>query len=226
MIRAFGLSAIFAILALPGFAQEDSAQTDSPSPARKSSHYIGIQANQLIKQLLNLGGSTSSLNNPYLITYSVNSISNGVGLNLSLGYILDESSGGDFQSQVKTKIQDVFFRIGAEKKSQLGKRWILAAGGDMVIENKSNKTETKFGGSDTASIEEDKVDGFGAGFRVGLNFHITDKILLGTEANYYFKFITTTNTLTQPFGSPVKHSEDSKKFQLNVPAVLFLVVKL
>jgi long-subunit fatty acid transport protein len=221
MIRTFGLSAIFAILALPGFAQDSTAVS-----GRRSTHYVGIQANQLIKQLLNLGGSTSAINNPYLITYSVNSNSNGVGLNLSFGYVLDETSGGDFQSQVTTKINEFFFRVGIEKKSQLGKRWILSAGGDIVADNKSNRTETKFNGSDTPSVEEDKVDGFGTGFRVGLNFHITDKILLGTEANYYFKFINTSNTLTQPFGSPVKHSDDSRKFQLNVPAVLFLVVKL
>lgn len=226
MIRLFGLSAIFAILALPGFAQDDTDQNEDTAPQRSSSHYVGIQANQLIKQLLNLGGSTSSLNNPYLITYSVNSNTTGVGLNLSLGYVLDETSGGDFQTQVRTEIHDFFFRIGPEKKSKLGKRWVLSAGGDIVIENKTNRTETKFGGSDTPSVEEDKVNGFGTGFRVGLNFHITDRILLGTEANYYFKFLSATNSLTQPFGTPVKTSEDSKKFQLNVPAVLFLVVKL
>ncbi len=226
MIRIIGLSAMLAILVLPGFAQNDTVQNVPAASTRKSTHYVGIQANQLVKQLLNLGGSTSAVNNPYLIVYSVNSNTTGVGLNLSLGYVLDETSGGDFQSQVNTEITEFFFRIGVEKKSQLGKRWILAAGGDLVADNKSNRTETKFGGSDTPSVEEDKSDAIGTGFRVGLNYKITDKILLGTEANYYFKFITTSNTLTQPFGSPVKHSDDKKKFQLNVPAVLFLIIKL
>lgn len=226
MIRAFGLSAMLAILALPGFAQDNTAQENDPAPARRATHYVGIQANQLVKQLLNLGGSTSAVNNPYLITYSVNSNATGVGMNLSLGYVLDETSGGDFQSQVNTEIKEFFFRIGVEKKTQLGKKWLLSAGGDIVADNESNRTETLFSGSDTPSVEEDKINAIGSGFRVGLNFHITDKILLGTEANYYFKFISTTNTLTQPFGTPMKHSDDKKKFQLNVPAVIFLVVKL
>ncbi len=223
MIRALGLSATLAMLALQGFAQSDSVRTTKATTG--ASHYVGIQANQLIKQLLNLGGSTTAVNNPYLITYNVNSNATGGGLNLSLGYVLDATTGGDFQSQVNTEIQEFFFRIGVEKKTYIGRRWLLSAGGDVIIENKKNRTETLFSGTDTPSVDEDKSNAYGTGVRVGLNFHITEKILLGTEANYYLKFITNTNTQIQPFGSPQKQTVDQKKFQLNVPAVLFLVVK-
>ena len=142
MVRLFGLSAILAILALPGFAQKDSVQT---SGTKSSSHYIGLQANQLIKQLLNLGGSTSAINNPYLITYSVNSNKSGVGLNLSFGYTRDASlsTSGDGANQIQTTINEFFFRIGAERKRKIGKRWLLAAGGDIVMDNESNRTESR-----------------------------------------------------------------------------------
>lgn len=225
MIRALGLSAIIALLASPGYAQDNFVQENGPKPTRRATHYVGIQANQLVKQLLNLGGSSSAVNNPYLVSYSVNSNDTGVGLNLSVGYQLDETSGGDFQSQVNTRIEEFFFRIGVEKKLQIGKRWILSAGGDIVVENKSDRTETLFVGSDAPSVETDKAGGFGTGPRVSLNFNISEKVLLGTEANYYFKLISTSNTLTQPFGTPVRHSDDKTKFQLSVPAVLFLIVK-
>jgi hypothetical protein len=230
MIRLFGLSAILAILALPGFAQEDSVQTSAAKSPRKSSHYVGLQANQLIKQLLNLGGSTSAINNPYLITYSVNSNATGVGMNLSLGYTRDESlsMSGDGSSQIQTTINEFFFRIGVEKKKQIGKRWLLTAGGDLVIDQESNNTESRSngGGSSQISKNKEKSDAFGTGLRAGLNFHITDKILLGTEATYYLKFVTVTNTSQFQFGTPTKATQDLKRFQLNVPAVLFLIVKL
>ena len=136
MVRALGLSAIFAILALPGFAQNDSVPVPAEKPlGRYATHYIGIQANQLVKQLLNLGGSTSAVNNPYLITYSVTSTHTGVGMNLSFGVVINEFSGGDNFSRSNTEINEFFFRLGIEKKTRLGKRWILAAGGDLVADN-------------------------------------------------------------------------------------------
>jgi hypothetical protein len=232
MIRLFGLSAIFAILALPGFAQKDSVQTNGAKSPRKSSHYVGLQANQLIKQLLNLGGSTSAINNPYLITYSVNSNKSGVGLNLSLGYTRDESlsTSGDGANQIQTTINEFFFRVGVEKKRQIGKRWLLTAGGDVVVDNESNKTEsrTTFGSGNPqqTSTNKEKSFAYGTGLRVGLNFHITDKVLLGTEATYYLKRVAVTNTSSSSFGTPKEAKQDLTKFQLNVPAVLFLIVKL
>jgi hypothetical protein len=230
MIRIFGLSAMLAILALPGFAQEDSAQVDSAKPKRLSSHYIGLQANQLVKQLLNLGGSTSAINNPYLITYSVNSNTSGVGLNLSVGYTMDESLSvsGDGSSQLQTTLKEFFFRIGIEKKKQIGKRWVLAAGGDLVVDTESNRIESTSngGGSAQVNINEEKSNALGTGVRVALNFHISDKVLLGTEATYYLKFVSVENSSQFPFGTPQKETKDLTRFQLSVPAVLFLIVKL
>src|SRR5687768_9427196 len=222
MVRSLGLSAIFAILASPGFAQYDSVPQPEKPTGRHATHYIGIQANQLVKQLLNLGGSTSAVNNPYLITYSVNANATGVGLNLSLGVVINEFSGGDNFSTINTKINEFFFRIGIEKKTRLGKRWVLAAGGDLVIDNQSNKTETIFSGSGSSSTTEDKISAYGTGVRAGLNFEISNRVLVGTEANYYLKFVTNSTSSQQQFGSPVKESTDQKKLQLNVPAVLFL----
>jgi hypothetical protein len=230
MIRLIGLSAMLAILALPGFAQEDSAQVASAKPKRLSSHYVGIQANQLVKQLLNLGGSTSAINNPYLITYSVNSNATGVGLNLSAGYTMDESLSlsGDGVNQIHTTLKEFFFRIGVERKKQIGKRWMLAAGGDLVVDNQSNRVELKSnnGGSSQTSVNEDGSNAFGTGFRVALNFHISDKVLMGTEATYYLKFVSVESTSQSPFGTPSKETKDLTRFQFNVPAVLFLTVKL
>ncbi|MGC4021145.1 MAG: hypothetical protein QM734_03975 [Cyclobacteriaceae bacterium] len=49
------------------FAQRDSTNS------KKVNHYIGVQANQLLRQLFNLSGNTTVVTSPYLINYSVNS---------------------------------------------------------------------------------------------------------------------------------------------------------
>ena len=225
MIRFAGLCALFTFLAITGFAQEETA----PPPARKAEHYVGIQANQLIKQLFSLNSSSAAINNPYLMTYQVNSTQTKVGLNIGLGMNVDQIND-DFQNfRRESKISDIFFRIGIEKKSYLAKRWLLSAGVDVVIDNQTNKTSTfdPTNPNGTTVHTNDKISGGGFGPRCGLYFQINEKILLGTEANYYLKFLKTTNEVIGPGSSiPIVKESDIKRFQLVVPAVIFLVLKL
>lgn len=221
MIRSAGLCAIFTFLVVSGFAQEETA-----APTRLATHYIGIQANQLLRQLFSLSNTSAPINNPYLMTYSVNSNATGVGLNLGLA--LNYNQFGDDVGTLhrETKINDFSFRIGIEKKSVLSKKWILACGADIVIDNTKNSTKTTDPVSSSQTSETtSKITGWGLGPRVAIYYQIGEKILLGTEANYYFKSLTTTNEFKDSFSSD-KDEIDIKRFQLNVPAVIFLVLKL
>jgi hypothetical protein len=72
---------------------------------------------------------------------------------------------------------------------------------------------------------------------------LTDKIVIGTEANYYFKSIKVEQTQANIFfetvfdpitgqSRQVRRSEENsteeknKRFQFNPPAVIFLILKL
>src|SRR5688572_22237944 len=110
-----------------------------------SNHYVGVQVNQLIRQILNFSGGSSSINNPYLLTYAVNSPQTGWGANFGLGYTFNEFNDGDAFIQRKTKINDFFFRVGFEKKSKFGRHWILSAGMDVLADLQNNSTTTKQG---------------------------------------------------------------------------------
>jgi hypothetical protein len=207
-------------------------------------HYVGLQANQLLKQLFNFSSSSTSINNPYLLNYAVNSDSTGMGFNFGFGYSFDEFETGDAIFERTTAFNDFSIRIGIEKKHRLGKRWLASIGGDVVVDRQSNKTTTK---NDTdfnksTIVTDNKISGLGLGPRLGLIFGITDRILLGTECTYYFKSITSnekgsskiTTREFDPFtGSEreVTRTESTddentfKKLQLNPPAVLFLIMK-
>src|SRR6478609_3396189 len=50
----------------------------------KTDQYLGIVANQLLRQLFNFGGNPSPFNAPYLVQYSINSAKNGKGVNVGL----------------------------------------------------------------------------------------------------------------------------------------------
>ena len=224
MIRRAGLCALLTFLALTGFAQDETEVS-----ARRSSHYVGIQANQLLRQLFSLSNSNTVINNPYMMTYSVNSIQSGVGWSVGLGFTINEFNDDIGVLRIESKVNDIFFRTGIEKKSVLTKRWILTVALDVVIDRQSDKTRTfdpiNVGGSE--STTKNSTNGLGIGPRCSLFFHINDKILLGTEANYYLKSLNTKTefSTSNPNFIPDKKSSDAIRFQLNVPAVLFLIVK-
>jgi hypothetical protein len=215
---------------------------------RTSSHYLGVQANQLIKQILNFSNSNPVVDNPYLLTYSVNSKRTGAGFSSGLGYSVNEFSDGDQTNKRTTKINNLALRIGFEKKSNLGKKWFTSWGIDLVRESSKNETSNsqsqlnnpnfKFNSNTT---NESSLWGFGPRFT--LNFRITDKIILGTEATYYYKSGTTTakanTTSTQQEFDPQtgqlrlvtrttdtpETSTDFTNFRFVIPTVLYLMVK-
>jgi hypothetical protein len=210
--------AIFFILCFDSVFAQDSI----PKISRQ---YVGVQVNQLIRQILNFSGSAAAVNNPYLLTYAVNSRSTGWGANFGLGYTYNEFKDGDAFTQRSTKINELFFRIGFEEKSRFGKHWIISAGMDAVTELKNNSTKVTQGDPLSPGIKtKNKSTGFGLGPRVTLSYEVTDKILIGTEATYYFK--STTNKIDNSGGSgPDDTEEKFKSFQFNPPTVIFLILK-
>ncbi len=188
-------------------------------------HYIGVQANQLLRQLLNFGGTSNNVGNPYLLTYAINSTKSGVGLNFGLGYTYNSSSNGDPITPRTTTDNSLSLRLGIEKKFTIGKRWFSSYGLDFLLDESQNKTETTFnqgnGFPANKTTTEFTNNGTGLGPRFTLNFLISDKIILGTEANYYYRSFTSTQKVTnQP-----DQTNNPKSFTFAVPAVLYVILK-
>lgn len=221
------LNWVFLLMMCPTgmFAQEQTPSTGSEPRPKKAYQYVGVQANQLLRQLFNFGGSTPAIVNPYLITYAVNSSGNGVGLNVGFGYNYNKFSSGDAITPRESTISTFAMRLGVERKFNLGKRWFASYGLDFLVENSSDKTETKFnqgqGVPPFVTTTESTVNNTGFGPRLTLNFNITEKIILGTEAAYYYKSGDTTQKAT----SQPTTTSTTRSFNFAVPAVLFVVLK-
>lgn len=227
MIRLLLFALFFTSMSLPVFSQDEDH-----TPEKKSNHYLGIQVNPLIRQIFNFSSANTPIDNPFLITYAVNSIETGWGLNVGLGYRFDEIKENNNSNERETKINDLSFRVGFEKKTYLSKRWIMSLGIDALHEKLRNHTisrNTNGFGATPFKIETDsKSTGWGIGPRFTINYQVSERILLGTEANYYFKTIKETTEFKSDSSSqntpedPVKF----KKFQLHLPISIQLIVKL
>lgn len=218
------------------------AQDGSPAPKR-SVHYIGLQANQLIRQVFNFSNTNSVLNNPYLLTWSVNSVETGAGFTMGFGYNFTQSKDGDQFVDRSITVNDVFVRMGYEKKSRLAPKIIFSLGADVLFDRQRSETKTEEKTQSDLMFESSTTTvAGGLGPRFTLNYQLHERILIGTEANFYFKWSKTDNTQEQVFFESVfdpttgqfrtirrteenTETEKSKRFQFNSPAVIFLIMK-
>ena len=199
------------------------AQEQPPTETKSNTKYFGIQANQLVRQLLSIGNTTAATT-PYMLTYSVNN-ANGVGWALGLGYRYARFSDGDAITPREVTESDFFFRVGLEKKKYWGKHWMGAWGVDLVLDRVSSRAETNFqpgqGGSDI--VTETLTRRAGLGPRFTLNYVINEKIIVGTEANYYYK--GGKEKIDNPTVPGGKSESKARSFNLALPAVLYLILR-
>jgi hypothetical protein len=229
---------VMACLSFSGFSQTDSTN-------KAFDHYFSLQANQLIRQVFNFSNNSTGINVPYLANYSMVSTRSMIGFNVGLGYTFDQFKNDDPDNERKTDINDLFFRIGFEKKATLGKSWLLGFGADLLLnQQKSETTNTiKLSGSGkivTTTTGSENGGGFGP--RATISYYITRRILIGTEVNYYFNRIKSKDEVvtatTQREFDPATNSErmvthtertksddKSKHLSLSVPTVLWLTIK-
>lgn len=224
---AFSLTMILA--ANNVLAQQQPEDDYVPERAgRKLYFYLGLQGNQLIRQLLSFSGGASTVTNPYLVTYSINSKRSGFGFAAGFGPSKIQTKTSDSFTTTTSTVTDFSGRVGVEKKTYLSKRWLVGWGGDILVELNKSETESKSGSQQNPTVTStQKRLGFGP--RVSLAFHVHDRILLGTEASYYFKWIKQTQKITGP-GFPTTPSAEPnpslQQFQITLPAVIFVMVKL
>jgi hypothetical protein len=238
MIKNLALAALFSLLFLKSFSQTDTT-------SRNTSHYLGVQANQLIRQIFNFSGSNAAVNNPYLLIYSLNSARSGHGLNVGLGYFINEITDGDASNKRKTDISNLSLRFGWERKKSIGKRWMASYGIDVVILNNKNETVNtiEFEPNKSVHTTVSSLTGKGFGPRLTVNYAFSSSLMLGTELNYYYTKgenkveITSEQTAMEwdpntgtmrPRTTTEKEEikDETKRFELTPPVAIFLILKL
>lgn len=220
------------------------AQNETPL-TKKYNHYVGFQANELLRQLLNLSDNDNAVDNPYIVTYSIESIRSRLGLHIGFGYTYNRVSHKDAPVSSETKVNDLFYRIGFLKKVGLGKRFEAGLALDLIGGYQLDKTFTSSVTPQGSTIDTsntsitNKIITYGGGPQLSLGFYITEKIILGTEASMYYSMkrntqnILVKNISTDIFngGDPIittsnfNDEVDTYGFAITLPVSIFLIVK-
>jgi hypothetical protein len=207
-------------------AQDRPTEATEPAPTtRKASHYIGLQANQLLRQLISFGGNSTPVNNPYLLTYSVNSKANGFGFSTGLGASAATSQSNDNFITVSTKSSDLAWRFGLEQKKYLSKHWLIGFGADVLVEWSKSETTSQQGIGNPQVKITTKTNRSGFGPRASIAFQFHDRLLVGTEGAYYFKWGKQEQT-SMNSGQPNNNGDNKiKSLAFALPTAIFLTLK-
>ncbi len=239
MIRKLALTAMAALYIFNCHAQ------DEVPDGKMFNYYVGVQANQLLKEIINLNSSSAAIENPYLIIASAYSPKCGWGINTGFGFSYQDISDQLAPSDHESKINNSFYRVGIGRKVMISKKFEVGYGfdytGNYQYDQTFSNSVTNLGNSQdsTISTSVSKTTTTGYGLQVTLGFHITEKIIISTEATYYYtKSAVKTNViLTDYFTDFFNPSNDAttlsssnsstivKNYTFTLPVALFLVIK-
>lgn len=231
-MKKFSLLSI--LLCLVVFDISAQKQNDS-TESKKTLHFVGLQANLLVRQVFNFGNANNPINSPYLLTYSIIDRKSKWGVDVGLGYTLNSTFENDGNTKKENNINDLYFRIGAQKLIPLNKRFVALANVHILYDmlNSKTKTESDFGGQIQKITSNTSSTRFGLGPCLGLRYRVSNRVFIGTEASYYFKMGNSKSNVKSEiyFQGQIQQSTESdsnndlKQFVFNVPTALYLTVR-
>jgi hypothetical protein len=175
---------------------------DEESKSEEQDKYLSIQSNQLIRQLLNFGGSSQAVSNPYLINFSLNNSLTGSGVSFGAGHSYSNFNDKFENGERDSNISSFSFRAGWDKKVTLNKRWMMAWGVDVLYDHEKNSTSNTSNFTNNSGLEFESIfktnnttQSMGIGPRFNFSYIINDWMMISTESTYYFKRGKTKSTL-------------------------------
>jgi hypothetical protein len=216
-------------------AQKANQLTDEPKDKRFE-HYVGVQINPLLRQLLTIG-TMPSVNNPFLLNYSLNNAKSRWGIHAGVGFNFIQLKNNDDITDRKTMITNVSSRIGLDRYFDLSPRWQVGFGIDGIYQLSENITNTQVVSFDTIDVENRlTTQRSGGGLRGFARFKLSERIMLGTESTLYYQFgfnkiesKVTSRDFNQP-GAPkvtvsTSNVEQLIESQFSLPVVIYLAFK-
>lgn len=200
------LLSLVLLLSLNSFAQ-DTTKKDVPKERCAITNEIGINATDLMKQVLSLSSNTFTLL-PYDLTYKLIfkncAIRAGVGVYINNSQVSSTSTttsqvivtpGPDQVVPNITNTATIFYRAGWEHRFMLGQRFTAYAGLDVIgkygktftqscnINNNLPSNYNYYKDKDNAT-----TTAFGGGPVAGIQFFLTKQLSIFTEVPIYFQY--------------------------------------
>jgi len=211
------------------FAQSTTEQKND----KLFDHYVGAQINPLIMHLINSNANSIGTGNPYLFTYSMNNKKTGWGIRAGAGCNFLSNSTATANSTTVNNNNDLQLRVGVEKIFDITDKWNAGTGFDIIYNySDDNATlNTVYSYDSTINTTKTKLSTYGGGVFGKVNYHLSHKILIGTECSLYYVTGTSNQTVdyvamgNNPSTKETKSKPAFSRGYMNLPIVLYLLLK-
>jgi len=139
------------IISIVLLGQSSYCQDSDTIKPKLFNHFIGVQGNELIRQVFNFNNTTANNSNPYLLTYHINFARSGWGLRVGAAYSNRVFTTDDGITANKSNLNDLRLRFGIERAFRLSDRWSCGAGLDGIMKHDDNKTQSRVVNFDTTT---------------------------------------------------------------------------
>lgn len=216
------------------FAYTSAQTVEKDGHEKRIQHHVGVQINELVRQVFNFSNNTNTNNNPYLLVYSINSVKKGWGGRVGIGYTYRSFTDDDGINRKETNINSVQLRLGIEKAFQLSGKWSTGIGIDGLYNSDQNDTRSTTKAFDTTlTVTTTKINSLGGGLMGWLRYAITDKVVIGTETSFYYLAGNQKQNITitsKTFGQQVtttssKVDNDVVEGIFRMPVAIYLFVR-
>ena len=229
------VAVLCSILASAQVEEDQIADTEE----KMVDHFVGVQANQLLRQIISLS-TVQQVENPYLLNYTLRFNESNFAISAGVGFT---KSNAESEENLESESSDLDFRLGLGQQFRLSKLLEVGYSLDFNMGRRKSLTQTtqviesQNQTDSTVTRTEFSDNLIGAGLRANLLFYITPKILVGTEASYNFsqlesKFEFTRETIISENGEVViedvqeqDSTDKGNSFNFNVPIQIFLILK-
>jgi hypothetical protein len=186
--KALFLTTVLGLISVVSIGQIRHASDAGDQNQKKFDHFVGVQINPLLRQLLTIGSVPNS-GNPFLLNYTLNNTRSKWGVHGGVGFSFNQIKDNDNITDRKTLTTSVSSRIGLDRYYDLSSRWQLGFGIDGVYQLTESITNTQIISFDTINTENRITNQrSGGGLRGFARFKLSERVLLGTECTMYYQF--------------------------------------
>jgi hypothetical protein len=224
------LFSFFLITTHPCFGQDSVARRERE---RAHDHFIGVQLNELVRQVISDDITAGLKANPYLLTYAVNSKNTNFGWRWGIGIqthkLRTGSDGTFFAFDTVSRLFSLQLRGGVMWSKKVYKNFVAGLGIDQVGNYHYERIKVlESSGSHFSRMEHTaEVLTFGGGPVVSLRYDFPKSITLGTEASFYY--MAGTSSIKGTFSGTSTNNGSKQKISdgtFNSPAVLYLIIRI
>jgi hypothetical protein len=122
--------------------------------------------------------------NPYFLTYKL--VYSDFALRLGIGGKLDETESfiNGTSDKLIVKKSNLDWRVGLEYRMPIGGKWLGTFGADFIAKNTYDERISDSGFDKV--VTADNEIGTGGGLAIGVQYFLTPRLMLGTEAAFYY----------------------------------------